>query len=841
MPTPTPDPDATARVDSDLTYTPSPRSGPQAQFAPGTMIAGRYRIAGILGSGGMGEVYRADDTKLDQVVALKFLPRRLERDPILRDRLHDEVRLGRQVSHPNVCRIYDIVDWEGAHFVAMEYVDGEDLSRLLRRIGRLAHDKAVDIARGIAAGLMAAHAKGILHRDLKPANVMIDSRGDSRIMDFGLALAAGDDDGTISGTPAYMAPEQIEGQPATVQSDLYALGLVMYELFTGKRAHNAQTMPERVRELTSEITTPSSVIRDLDPAVERIILRCLSSDPAQRPRSAREVIESLPGGDPLAAALAAGETPSPRIVAAAGTEGSLSRTAAWSLLGVIAVLFATFIYVLDQVNVTRFMNAPRSPEVLHDRAEELLRTFGVETEGTPVSELSRKTAYLLWRDSAKGLQKGPAPFTCRLMYGVGPDDFTDDMIAGAGRTTVEIDAHGRLTFLLSAPPGVWKERTLDPSIVLRAAGLDPASLKPAQSRFAPPAPFDRFTAWSGTYPGDTTPVRAELATWHGTPTFFRVTGAWDDAAPRELAFENREVVIYVHILAILLIAGGLVMARRNLRLRRGDRQGAWRLAMAVFLIQLVSGFLVRGLSSDLLESADIAKRTVSGALLGAAIAYLFYIAIEPLVRRRWPAQLISWSRLLAGRWRDPMVGRDVLVGLIGAFAHSLIGIGGGLVIARATGSEPPVNVESIYLISGLRTILSQLFEGVTGGVAQAFGVMALLALLTALVRKRAIAVAGLFVIYLTGFLFATGGELQFLLLVVPLAVVLVFIAVRYGLLAYAVTMMVFFWVFFLPYMPVRWAMPMLLVPLGATALLAVWAFYTSLGGQSLVSASMLDE
>src|SRR5687767_15007005 len=186
----TPDPEATALQPSDdVPFTPRQRS-PDVQFAPGTIIAGRYRISSILGSGGMGEVYRADDTKLDQAVALKFLPARLARDPILLSRLHDEVRLGRQIAHPNVCRIYDIDDADGAHFVAMEYVDGEDLARLLRRIGRLAHDKAVDIARGIAAGLNAAHAKGILHRDLKPANVMVDSHGDSRIMDFGLALAA---------------------------------------------------------------------------------------------------------------------------------------------------------------------------------------------------------------------------------------------------------------------------------------------------------------------------------------------------------------------------------------------------------------------------------------------------------------------------------------------------------------------------------------------------------------------------------------------------------------------------------------------------------------------------
>jgi hypothetical protein len=152
MTTPSPDVDATTpRVDIDPRYV--QRRVRDGQFAPGTMVAGRYQIGGILGKGGMGEVYRAEDIKLDQAVALKFLPARLARDPVLLSRLHDEVRLGRQVSHPNVCRIYDIVEADGAHFVAMELIDGEDLARLQRRIGRLAHDKAVDLSRGIAAGL----------------------------------------------------------------------------------------------------------------------------------------------------------------------------------------------------------------------------------------------------------------------------------------------------------------------------------------------------------------------------------------------------------------------------------------------------------------------------------------------------------------------------------------------------------------------------------------------------------------------------------------------------------------------------------------------------------------
>jgi len=220
----------------------------------------------------MGKVFRADDLRLGQPVALKFLQAKLARYAAMLD---DEVRLGRLVTHPNVCRVYDIVEWEDLAFVAMEYVEGEDLSRLIRRVGRFSHDKAIDIARGTAAGLLAAHAKGVLHRDLKPANVMIDSLGAARIMDFGLALSDGEQEGRLAGTPAYIAPEQLEGVAASVQSDLYALGLVMYEVVTGRRLHDAGSFTDRVKEMSREIPKPSTVVRDIDPAFEAIILRCL--------------------------------------------------------------------------------------------------------------------------------------------------------------------------------------------------------------------------------------------------------------------------------------------------------------------------------------------------------------------------------------------------------------------------------------------------------------------------------------------------------------------------------------------------------------------------------------
>src|SRR5258707_2661973 len=290
-----------------------PREG---LFLPGSMVSGRYRIITLLGKGGMGEVYRADDLTLGQVVAMKFLPDEAARDEGLLERFRNEVRIARRVSHPNVCRVYDVGDVDGQTFFTMEYVDGEDLASLLRRIGRLPPDKALDIARQLCAGLAAAHTKGVLHRDLKPANIMLDGRGQVVITDFGLAGVADDVRGNEirSGTPAYMAPEQLAGKEVSPRSDIYALGLVLYEVFTGKRAF-AEKFAGPVHTYGDRTPSrPSSVVKDLDPIVEKVILRCLELEPTARPATALAVAAAMPGGDPLAAALAAGETPSPQLV-----------------------------------------------------------------------------------------------------------------------------------------------------------------------------------------------------------------------------------------------------------------------------------------------------------------------------------------------------------------------------------------------------------------------------------------------------------------------------------------------------------------------------------------------
>ncbi|MCP4594666.1 MAG: serine/threonine protein kinase, partial [bacterium] len=208
----------------------------QGRFSPGTILAGRYRIVAALGRGGMGEVFRAEDLKLRQEVALKFLPPGLAGDPSLLARFHNEVRVARKVSHRNVCRVHDIIEAEGQHFVSMEYIDGENLASLLKRIGRLQADKAIEVSRQICAGLGAVHEQGILHRDLKPANIMIDGRGRARPTDFGLATLLTDSTrGEFAGTPAYMSPEQAVGEEHVGPAgDLYSLGTVLFELLTGR-------------------------------------------------------------------------------------------------------------------------------------------------------------------------------------------------------------------------------------------------------------------------------------------------------------------------------------------------------------------------------------------------------------------------------------------------------------------------------------------------------------------------------------------------------------------------------------------------------------------------------
>jgi serine/threonine protein kinase len=380
-----PPPGKSSRDHSDPRPAPASDSNTSAQperFAPGLIIGARYRIVSRLGRGGMGEVYRADDQRLGTSVALKFLPVSRSLDPVWRDRLLGEVKVAREVTHPNVCRVFDLAEHDGQFFLSMQYIDGEDLSSLLRRIGRFPEDKALEIARQICLGLAAAHEEGVLHRDLKPANVMLDGRGRIKITDFGLAALTEKLEGPEArcGTVAYMAPEQKEGREVTRKSDIYSLGLVLYYVFTGKTydppAVVATASKGSSAAHSSQGSHAASSCFNLDPAISRVLTRCLKNDPGDRPNTAFAVAAALPGADPLQAALAAGETPSPEMVAEAGGDTPFSRPLlAASLVMVFVCAFANF-WIWDAIGIARRGNLSKSPEALMELSRQVVKEMG---------------------------------------------------------------------------------------------------------------------------------------------------------------------------------------------------------------------------------------------------------------------------------------------------------------------------------------------------------------------------------------------------------------------------------------------------------------------------------
>ena len=256
------------------------------RYVPGHVLAGRYRMIARLGIGGMGEVWRADDLVLGIQVALKLI---YSAEPAARKRILDEVRLARQITHPAICRVFDVGEGAGEVFYSMELVRGEDLATLVRRTGRLASEKVVDIGQQLCEGLAAAHAQGILHRDLKPANVLIDDDGLVRITDFGIAITRdGAQNPDAIGTHGYMAPEQLQpGTTLSERTDIYATGLILYELLVGRPASDLR--PEGQRHPPK----PSTLVPDVDPSLQAAIVKAMSHEPRNRPASVLELCKLL--------------------------------------------------------------------------------------------------------------------------------------------------------------------------------------------------------------------------------------------------------------------------------------------------------------------------------------------------------------------------------------------------------------------------------------------------------------------------------------------------------------------------------------------------------------------
>jgi len=753
-------------------------SGQHGRFLPGTTVAQRYRIVGLLGRGGMGEVYRADDLKLGQQVALKFLSSKVSADAAQVELLLDEVRMARSVSHPNVCRVWDIGETDGHHYVSMEYVDGEDLSSLLRRIGRLPKDKAVEIARQLCAALAAAHNEGVLHRDLKPANIMLDGRGRVKLTDFGLAAVAE----VRAGTPIYMAPEQLAGEEVSVRTDIYSLGLVLHELFTGKRVFDADNFDELSRQHESSMTTSRTSTVKVDPAIDRIIQRCLESESAKRPGSALAVAAGLPGADPLAAALAAGETPSPEMVAEAGGEGSLPvAIAAPLLLGALVCAVAVGA-IQSRISLVGWVPFDTPPVVLEARASEIVEELGYPTGyADSASAFYADLDYIDWLIEGEATDQrwevvgGGRPASIYFWWRSSPSELnamsplglgirTEVSLSNPPRTTpgmlsMRMDTQGRLIWLDVVPPRVADEEEQVEGaaweVLFDLMGLEMADFTPVEPRYSPGHFADERVAWEGVFPEDPeTSLRIEAAAFAGRPTSLRFFPSYEPlvrspAPPSDGGIGVATVAaLFVVVVSIILlmtvIFGGLYVAQRNLRSGRGDARGARRLGFGVAIALGIAWLLGEFTFSFTAFNAFLGMLVFVSAFGG--ITWALYLAVEPFMRRHAPEVMIGWTRFIDGRLADPLVGRDILLGCVAGALSRLLNV---VPMALAGRGATVVNFAGLPSAS-LMHLLSLITSAATLYVILALGLSFLFGLTYVGLRRRWWAAYAVWLFFLGG-------------------------------------------------------------------------------------------
>jgi serine/threonine-protein kinase len=841
----------------------SPHPSQSDRFRTGEVFARRFRIVSVVGRGGMGEVYRAEDLMLGQSVALKFLPESANGNLNRLARFYDEVRLARQITHPNVCRVFDIGEADGQTYLSMEYIDGEDLGSLLRRIGRLPVDKAVEFARKLCAGLASAHRKGVLHRDLKPGNIMVDSLGEVRITDFGLAAVAGQLEGNEvrHGTPAYMAPEQLAGREVTAQSDIYALGLVLYEMFTGKAPFQAGTLAEFLRlRQENRVTNPSTLVPDMGPAVERAILRCLDPEPKKRPPSALALAASLPGGDPLAEALAAGETPSPEMVAAAGNAEGISVRSAVVCLAVILVGLVSAVLLGGKTNVLEKTPFEKAPAVLEEKARDLIRAFGYA--GPPADRASGFSVDTDYQQYAEHKEK-PADYLDQLAKGQPPlihfwyrqsprslvaaDVNADGVVSptqpspvGPGMIGLSLDPQGRLIQFDAVPPQVEeKQDSSDPPdwmSLFAAAGLDASRFTPSEPRWVPLGGFDGRAAWTGSYPdAPTLPFRVEAASWRGKPVSFRLIGPWSQPERMQPA----QPVIAASPLGagtlIVVCVLSAVLAWRNFRAGRGDLRGAGRLAMFAFGVEMLEWLCAAHHVSSLGE-LDIFLLGIIWALFAAAMFLTIYVALEPYVRRYWPQSMISWSRLLNGGFRDPLVG-----------GHLLIAIALGVTVASLY--LLPDLLLAQYFVSGAkltstldaRRMTSVFLSLPISGIGFAMGFFLMLFLFRVVLRRQWLAAAAIILMYDAGY--PAGDHPVFSIsFATILAGLAVFMLIRFGVLSFVIAPSVTYTLTNFPLTTdfSTWYSGSTIFALAVVLTLTAYAFHTAVAGRPLSNIGSPD-
>jgi serine/threonine-protein kinase len=622
-------------------------------------------------------------------------------------------------------------------------------------------------------------------------------------------------------------------------------------------------------------TKPSSVVRDLDPLLERVIMRCLEKDPALRPASALQVAAALPGGDPLAAALAAGETPSPQMVAAAGENTGLAPRAGLAALSALLLGTLLFIYMGVKEDGLETLRPSKPPEVLSHHAREILATIGyterpadsagqfgynnwflsyVSKSGSPVADwkqilLQRPEMLEFWYRQSQS-KMIPLGWTGVLTPGVATSD--EPPQTESGMITMWMDSEGHLQWLQAipqeiqatpdapgSPPSVGQAPAVDWNPLFSAAGLDPAKLHPTAPKWLSLAAFDTRAAWDGTWPQSDRPMHVEAAAWHGRPVFFSLTGPWSrpNRTPTE---ENNSPIGNILGLGLLLftVVAAVWFATRNLERGRGDRSGAWRLASIAFMVQIVT-FLLR---AHFVASLDILLpivMAVSTSLFVAGALWVLYLALEPYVRRNWPQTIISWTRLMAGRFRDPLVGRDIVLG-VGIGISWILVFEIGLFVRMRSGA-PPEFPASMYLM-GIREAAGSWLSTLVISIAGTLEFFFTLVLLRVLVRNRWVAAALFVAIFTIPHLLDSNHVVTDGVVWATIYGIAAIGVVRFGLIVLGISSLMANVLLNLPYTLdfSNWYATQCVFIAMIFVAMGVWGVYTSLAGKGLWKDEIFD-
>ena len=392
---------------------------------------GQYEIVGPLGAGGMGEVYRARDSRLGRAVAIKVLPSFLSADSDQLRRFEQEARAAAALNHPNILAVFQMGTYEGAPYLVSELLEGETLREQIKR-GRLPIRKAIDYAVQIARGLAAAHDKGIVHRDLKPENLFVTKDGRLKILDFGLAklmqpqsgsdeteltLTTGTEAGMVMGTVGYMSPEQVRGQTADHRADVFAFGAILYEMLAGKRAFQKPTSAETMAAILNEDPPGiSQVTTNIPPALQRVVHRCLEKSPEQRFQSASDLAFALDALSESAGTATVGETGAVNAVAPVAS-GKFRWLGLLGAVIVILAIAATFAWL-------RLPQTPPRVLATTQLTKDGVPKAGLLTDGSRLYiEESKGTNNFLVQAAATGGETSPipTPFPAIGLLDISPD------------------------------------------------------------------------------------------------------------------------------------------------------------------------------------------------------------------------------------------------------------------------------------------------------------------------------------------------------------------------------------------------------------------------------------